>query len=231
MFARTGKVLEQIQSNQRISKAASTPPQLRHLARRAGQACQCCWCCQPGHTRPRFQTAPQPAERLESLGGVLTPGWGYFPRLYGAAPPAQSSSLSKSRQSSCAHDAAKRDSLLGKKFPKFYNCVVKVKTKLSLIDLFETIKKIEIFIGRKSAPRNYPRKCDIDIIDFKGLYLKQELKGQKIETPHPRMHARNFVIFPLYEVDKSWIHPKTKEKINKLISHFSNKDFSDIRIV
>ncbi len=118
-----------------------------------------------------------------------------------------------------------------KKFPKFYNCVVKVKTKLSLIDLFKTIKKIEIFIGRKSAPRNYPRKCDIDIIDFKGLYLKQELKGQKIEIPHPRMHARNFVIFPLYEVDKSWIHPKTKEKINKLISHFSNKDFSDIRIV
>ena len=73
--------------------------------------------------------------------------------------------------------------------------------------------------------------CDIDIIDFKGLNLKTQFNGQNIETPHPRMNSRNFVIFPLYELNKSWIHPKTKANINSIINQFNNMDFSDIRIV
>ena len=52
-----------------------------------------------------------------------------------------------------------------------------------------------------------------------------------IETPHPRMSKRNFVIFPLYELNKAWIHPKTKVNINILIKQLDNGDYSDIRIV
>ena len=62
-----------------------------------------------------------------------------------------------------------------RKFPNFLNIVIKIKTKLTLKDLFILIKKIEKTIGRKNAPKNYPRICDIDIIDFKGLSLKTEL--------------------------------------------------------
>ncbi len=117
------------------------------------------------------------------------------------------------------------------KYPKFFNIVIKIKTNLSLVDLFKLIKKIEKKVGRKKSQRNDPRKCDIDIIDFKGLFLQTKHLKHKIETPHPRMHTRNFVIFPLYELNKTWIHPKTKVKINSLINRFSNRDFSDIRIV
>ena len=35
------------------------------------------------------------------------------------------------------------------KFPKFLNIVLKIKTKLSLIDLFRLVKKIEKKVGRK----------------------------------------------------------------------------------
>ena len=116
-------------------------------------------------------------------------------------------------------------------FPNFINVVIKIKTELSLIDLFKTIKLIEKKIGRKKALRNHPRICDIDIIDYRGLCLQSSLKNHKIVTPHPRMQNRNFVIFPLYEVNKSWIHPKTKANINSIINQFNNEDFSDIRIV
>ncbi len=116
-------------------------------------------------------------------------------------------------------------------FPDFLNVVIKIKTHLPLIDLFKIIKKIEKYIGRKKAKKNHPRVCDIDIIDFKGLNLKLYTDGQKIETPHPRMHSRNFVIFPLLELNKSWIHPKTKANINNIINKFKNVDFCDIRIV
>ncbi len=117
------------------------------------------------------------------------------------------------------------------KFPKFFNIVLKIKTKMSLIELFKVAKKIEKKIGRKKTLKNHPRVCDIDIIDFNGLILTSRFSNQKIETPHPRMHKRNFVIFPLFELNKSWIHPKTKVKINQIINQFNAIDFSGIRIV
>ena len=116
-------------------------------------------------------------------------------------------------------------------FPKFFNIVLKIKTDKSLIDLFKIVKNIEKKIGRKKDLKNHPRICDIDIIDFNGINLKTEFSGQKIETPHPKMHNRNFVIFPLYELNKNWVHPKTKVNINHIINQFKGLDLSDIRIV
>ncbi len=116
-------------------------------------------------------------------------------------------------------------------FPNFINVVIKIKTELSLNNLFNLSKKIEKQIGRKKSLRNYPRICDIDIIDFKGLCLRTASNVHIIETPHPRMLHRNFVIFPLFEVNNSWIHPKTKQDLYNIISKFKNIDFSDIRIV
>ena len=118
-----------------------------------------------------------------------------------------------------------------RKFPKFFNIVLKIKSDHSLINLFKIIKKIEKKMGRKNTAKNYPRICDIDIIDFKGLNFKIHTKGQNIEIPHSKMDSRNFVIFPLFELNKRWIHPKTKCKINEIINKFKAKDFSDIRIV
>ena len=86
-------------------------------------------------------------------------------------------------------------------------------------------------MGRKNALKNHPRICDIDIIDFNGINPKTEFSGQKIEIPHTKMHNRNFVIFPLYELNKNWVHPKTKVNINHIINQFKGLDLSDIRIV
>ena len=116
-------------------------------------------------------------------------------------------------------------------FPKFYNIILKVKVDMSLIGLFKVVKNIEKKVGRKKSLKNHPRICDIDIIDFKGINLKAKFNGQKIEAPHPKMHKRNFVIFPLYELNKNWIHPKTKVKINHIINQFKDQELSDIRIV
>ena len=118
-----------------------------------------------------------------------------------------------------------------KNFPKFFNIVLKIKTELTIVELFKTIKKIEKLIGRKKSPKNHPRICDIDIIDFKGLNLKVQFNGQNIVTLHPRMHKRNFVIFPLYELNKTWVHPKTRVNINNIINQFKDLGLSDIRIV
>ena len=114
--------------------------------------------------------------------------------------------------------------------PKFLNLIIECKTKLTIIDLFEEVKRIEILLGRKKSIKNAPRTCDIDIIDFNNSCKNIVHNGKKIVTPHPRMHERNFTLIPLYEIKKNWIHPKSKQKIDILLKKLSSKSISDIKI-
>ena len=116
------------------------------------------------------------------------------------------------------------------KFPDFINAVLFVRTYLSLTQLFKKIKVIEKSLGRVKTQKNYPRTCDIDIIDFNNSCKNIVHNGKKIITPHPRMHERNFTLIPLYEIKKNWIHPKNKQKIDILIKKLNPKSISDIKI-
>ena len=110
------------------------------------------------------------------------------------------------------------------KNPKFLNIVIKIVTNLSPSQLLNKCKEIEISLGRKKGFKNSPRKCDIDILD----YNNRSIKGHII-LPHPRMHNRNFVLFPLYELNKAWKHPKSKNNIKTLISSLSDRDIRSIK--
>tara|TARA_B100000029_G_scaffold273996_1_gene268766 strand:+ start:777 stop:1307 length:531 start_codon:yes stop_codon:yes gene_type:complete len=118
------------------------------------------------------------------------------------------------------------------KDPKFYNIVVKIKTNLKLNNLFIQIKKIEKKLGRKfKAKKNSPRTCDIDIIDFNGKASKLEINKNKLIVPHPRMIKRNFVLIPLFEIDKNWKHPQKKTKIIDLIDKLEGISFRSIKLI
>ena len=110
------------------------------------------------------------------------------------------------------------------KNPRFLNIVVKIETSFSPIELIEKCKEIEIKLGRKKMPKNSPRICDIDIIDFGNQKINNGLI-----LPHPRMHTRNFVLLPLFEIAKDWKHPLLKLNIKKLISFLSNSDIRSIK--
>ena len=114
--------------------------------------------------------------------------------------------------------------------PKFINIAVSVETSLSPKDLILVILSIEEKLERKRENKNDPRTCDIDIIDFNNTCKSIIHKGEKIITPHPRMHQRNFTLIPLYEIKKNWIHPKNKQKIDILIKKLNPKSISDIKI-
>jgi 2-amino-4-hydroxy-6-hydroxymethyldihydropteridine diphosphokinase len=108
--------------------------------------------------------------------------------------------------------------------PKFLNIILEISSNLSPSKLIDICKKIEINLGRQKRPKNAPRECDIDIID----YYNQKIKD-KIILPHPKMHQRNFVLLPLYELNKAWTHPILKQHITKLILSLSNKDIRSIK--
>ena len=114
-------------------------------------------------------------------------------------------------------------------YPSYYNIVIKVKTNLTSSELFIKIKKIEKFLGRVKTKKNKPRTCDIDIIDFNGKILSFKINNDFIEIPHSRLCERNFVLIPLFEINKKWLHPKNKKKISHLINKLGVKSLNSIK--
>tara|TARA_Y100000591_G_C21688256_1_gene621693 strand:- start:243 stop:719 length:477 start_codon:yes stop_codon:yes gene_type:complete len=108
--------------------------------------------------------------------------------------------------------------------PKFINIVVQIKTKFSPKKLLNIFQLIEKRLGRKKNLKNAPRTCDIDIISY-----NKKILNRKIYIPHKSMHNRNFVLIPLYELDKNWSHPKTNESIKKLIFSLPIEDITSIK--
>jgi len=110
------------------------------------------------------------------------------------------------------------------KYPRYLNIVLRIKTEMTPLELLNLCKKIEITLGRKKSLKNSPRKCDIDILDFEKKTSKYD-----VILPHPRMHNRNFVLLPLFEINRDWIHPTFKLHIKRLILLLSNRDISSIK--
>ena len=121
------------------------------------------------------------------------------------------------------------DSWPNNKFPKYFNIVLKAKTFFKPQDLLKKIKEIEILVGRKMSLKNYPRICDIDIIDYDQKNFKTNNKNQKLIIPHQKLHERNFVLLPLYEIAKNWIHPKKNKKISELLRDLDVNNLRSIK--
>ena len=86
-------------------------------------------------------------------------------------------------------------------------------------------------LGRKKSFKNAPRVCDIDILDYdqKTIYLK--FKENNLVIPHPRLHNRNFVLLPLFEISKRWKHPLLGAKITELIKSIGLDNLRSIKLL
>ena len=111
--------------------------------------------------------------------------------------------------------------------PNYINVIIKIKTSLSPLELLKICNLIESKMGRVRSQKNVPRTCDIDIIDYDKMILN--IKNSQLILPHPRMNSRNFVLLPLFELDKSWKHPKSKISIVNLINSLPVKDLRSIK--
>ena len=111
-----------------------------------------------------------------------------------------------------------------KRFPNYLNVGVLCSFTGNPEILFKIIKSIEKKIGRFKTKKNNPRVCDIDIIDYNSDIVKKGL----IILPHLRCHTRNFVLYPIKQIDPNWIHPVLKQNINYLIKKLDFKSRIEI---
>ena len=61
------------------------------------------------------------------------------------------------------------------------------------------------------------------------LIIKRPPKTNKLlKLPHPRSHTRNFVLYPIKEIDPKWIHPIFKKNVGFLINQLSQNSRIEI---
>jgi len=114
-----------------------------------------------------------------------------------------------------------------KSMPSYVNIIIKIKTSLAPLELLKVCNLIELKLGRIRTKKNSPRTCDIDIIDYNNQILV--MQNNELILPHSRMNRRNFVLLPLFEIEKSWKHPKSKINIVELINSLPIKDLRSIK--
>jgi len=81
--------------------------------------------------------------------------------------------------------------------PDFLNAVALLETTLSAQALLGALQAIERAQRRERPYPNAPRTLDLDLL----LYGSEHIDTPGLQVPHPRMHARAFVLAPLLELD------------------------------
>lgn len=85
--------------------------------------------------------------------------------------------------------------------PDYLNAVVIVATELSPAQLLAAAQALEAAAGRTREVRWGPRTLDVDVLDIAGA----RSTDPTLTVPHPRAHARAFVLAPWAEVDPDWV--------------------------
>ena len=80
--------------------------------------------------------------------------------------------------------------------PDYLNAVVELETTLSAEVLLRELQLIERAHGRQRPYRNAPRTLDLDLL----LYGDHTIATPELTVPHPRLHERAFVLWPLHEL-------------------------------
>lgn len=101
----------------------------------------------------------------------------------------------------------------------FLNAAIKIKTRLSIEDLFLFLKSIERRTGRIKRERWGPRELDLDILLYDDIiYNKNELI-----IPHSGIIERDFVLVPLIEIEPNLSHPISKVELSEYLKTLKAK--------
>ena len=111
-----------------------------------------------------------------------------------------------------------------KNLPKFINVGILGTFDNNYKELFKIINLVEKKIGRLKSKKNDPRVCDVDVIDFNGNVINHK----NLSIPHIKSHLRNFVLYPINQIDPNWIHPVLKKNVKFLINKLDLKSRLEI---
>ncbi|MGJ8688360.1 MAG: 2-amino-4-hydroxy-6-hydroxymethyldihydropteridine diphosphokinase [Gammaproteobacteria bacterium] len=98
--------------------------------------------------------------------------------------------------------------------PLFINAVAVLAPRISdPLTLLRALQDIELEFGRlRTGQRNAPRTLDLDLLSYGETVRSDEV----LTLPHPRLHQRAFVVFPLLEISPDYRVPGTLLRLSEL---------------
>lgn len=98
--------------------------------------------------------------------------------------------------------------------PDYINGACVINTDLQPLPLLHALQKIEQQQGRVRNELWGARTLDLDIL----LYDNLQLDTEELQIPHPRMTERNFVLFPLADINNNLTLPDGR-KLQELLAN------------
>ncbi|MGB0882706.1 MAG: 2-amino-4-hydroxy-6-hydroxymethyldihydropteridine diphosphokinase [Vicingaceae bacterium] len=96
--------------------------------------------------------------------------------------------------------------------PDFLNQVILIETLDAPQIVLQKCLKIEAQLGRVRKEKWQERVIDIDVL----FYNDELINSEDLTVPHPFIHVRNFILYPLTDLMPEFVHPKLKTKIIEL---------------
>ena len=85
----------------------------------------------------------------------------------------------------------------------FLNGVIKLATTLTPIQLLDALQQLEQHHQRRRLQHWGPRTLDLDIL----LYDQQIIATSRLTIPHPGLKERDFVLYPLTDLNPELVLP------------------------
>jgi len=88
--------------------------------------------------------------------------------------------------------------------PDYVNAVAALSTRLSAEELLTELQDIELEQGRQRKDERWgPRTLDLDIL----LFGDESIQTERLTVPHYGMKTREFVLYPLAELNSALVLP------------------------
>ena len=101
----------------------------------------------------------------------------------------------------------------------FLNQIIVIETYLDSKEVLEKILNIEKKLGRIRKGKWESRIIDIDIL----FYNNEVINLKDLIIPHPLIQNRNFILIPLNEIAKNYVHPQINKTISQLLKLSKDK--------
>ena len=102
---------------------------------------------------------------------------------------------------------------------KFLNAVLEIAYDGDPTELLDHMIQIEESFGRtRDHATNVSRKIDIDLLYADAMNVRNE----RLQLPHPRVHLRRFVLRPLADIRPELILPGQKKSVRDLLAELKD---------